>query len=232
MNADNVSAVSVKLPTFWPANAAVWFVQAEAQFATRGITADETKYYHVVAALDQDTATRVLDLIQAPPASNKYQALKERLQQTFMLTEAQRAAALLNLPGLGDEKPSCLMDKMLALLGGHSPCFLFRELFLRQMPSDIRSHLIHSNITDSRELAKAADNLWLARGSDVNAVRKNRALSRGETRVRTIKESKQSAAPPDTDQLCFYHRRFGRLAKQCRQPCSYPTSENFGAGRQ
>jgi hypothetical protein len=54
--------VSLKLPTFWTAQPDVWFAQAETQFNLRGITADDTKYY-VLAALDQDTATRVLDLI-------------------------------------------------------------------------------------------------------------------------------------------------------------------------
>ena len=65
-------AVALKLPTFWTAQPDVWFAQAEAQFNLRGITADDTKYYYVVAALDQDTATRVLDLISQPPDDNKY----------------------------------------------------------------------------------------------------------------------------------------------------------------
>ena len=34
--------------------------QTEAQFTLRGISADETKYYHVVSVLDQETATRLL----------------------------------------------------------------------------------------------------------------------------------------------------------------------------
>ena len=44
-----------------------------------GITAEDTKYLFVIAALDQDTATRLLDLILNPPAEDKYQALKMRL---------------------------------------------------------------------------------------------------------------------------------------------------------
>ncbi len=33
------------------------------------ITQDDTKYYYALAALDQDTATRMVDLIENPPAS-------------------------------------------------------------------------------------------------------------------------------------------------------------------
>ena len=55
--AATAAAVSVKLPTFWTTMAAAWFTQAEAQFGLRGITSDDTRYWHVVSALDAETAT-------------------------------------------------------------------------------------------------------------------------------------------------------------------------------
>ena len=54
------NAFAIKLPTFWAQQPEVWFLQAEAQFHIRKITDDTTKYYHVVAALDQETSGRVL----------------------------------------------------------------------------------------------------------------------------------------------------------------------------
>jgi len=74
-SSSTVAAVAIKLPTFWPNQAEVWFMQAEAQFTIRGITADDTKYYHLLASLDQDTASRVLSMLQHPPATGKYDAL-------------------------------------------------------------------------------------------------------------------------------------------------------------
>ena len=54
-----------------------------------------------------------------------------------------------------------VMDKMLALLGDHRPCFLFRHIFLRLLPEAIRAALANSsNISDYRALAKEADNLY------------------------------------------------------------------------
>ncbi|KAJ8372904.1 hypothetical protein AAFF_G00275540 [Aldrovandia affinis] len=50
-------AVALKLPEFWQEHA-VWFAQAEAQFALRGITQEDTKYFYVVAALNSSTASR------------------------------------------------------------------------------------------------------------------------------------------------------------------------------
>ena len=47
----DIQSISLKLPQFWPDSAKIWFQQAESQFAIRNITAEQTKYHHVVAAL-------------------------------------------------------------------------------------------------------------------------------------------------------------------------------------
>ena len=51
-----VSAVSLKLPPFWPSKATLWFAHAEAQFHLRNITVDKTKFAHVLTMLDSTTA--------------------------------------------------------------------------------------------------------------------------------------------------------------------------------
>ena len=88
----------------------------------------------VLAALDQATATRVLDLISGPPTDAKYKTLKDRLLDTFGLSKQEHASRLLHSRPLGDSKPSALMDEMLALLGDHPPCMLFEQLFLERLP--------------------------------------------------------------------------------------------------
>ena len=70
-------AVSLKLLTFWTHQPQVWFTQAEAQFSLRRITKDDTKYFYILTALDQQTATRLLDLISHTPADDKYKTLKD-----------------------------------------------------------------------------------------------------------------------------------------------------------
>ncbi|CAI5682198.1 unnamed protein product [Oreochromis niloticus] len=52
-------AVPLELPDFWLHDPPSWFVHVEAQFALRGISADDTKYHQVVASLDP-LATRRL----------------------------------------------------------------------------------------------------------------------------------------------------------------------------
>ena len=53
-----VSAVSMKLPPFWPDKAVLWFAHAEAQFLLRNITLDKTKFAHVMTMLDSKTTSR------------------------------------------------------------------------------------------------------------------------------------------------------------------------------
>ena len=224
-------AVSLKLPIFWTSQVsqpAVWFAQTEAQFTLRGISADETKYYHVVSVLDQETATRLLDLISCPPADNKYGTLKSRhsLIDTFGLSKQERATRLLHFRPLGDSKPSSLMDEMLALLGEHKSCMLFEQLFLERLPEEIRTQLVADKIDNHREMARKADQLWAAR--DASSTPGAHSVQRGKPNSRKIK-SNTAEESPDNSQLCYYHRRFGEAARQCRQPCSW--SGNAKANR-
>lgn len=199
----DIPAVTLKLPTFWQTSPSAWFAQVEAQFALRSITNDETKYYHVVVSLDTDTANRALCILSSPPTQEKYKTIKSFLLSAFELSEDERALALFNLHGLGDRKPSELMDIMLGLLGSHKPCFLFKHLFIQQLPDYIRTALAQSNNKeDFRALALEADQLFIAGSKSHQVVQ--------EVKVKGAAESS----------LCWYHWKFGKNAKKCLPHCS------------
>lgn len=237
------NAVSLKLPEFWESSASAWFAQTEAQFELREITADATKYYYVVSALGSSTASRVVSLLTSPPAEHKYATLKAHLLKTFQLSDAERASRLFSLQGLGDSKPSELMDRMLDLLGEHKPDFLFVQLFLRQLPSQVRAALANTTITDCRALAEEADKFFLAgqhHGMTAAAFTpvypSSHCLALGPAPLPgeaalTAAATASSRRRPESS-LCFYHAKFGARAKRCRSPCSFGGTGNARAGAQ
>ncbi len=68
-----VNKVSVKLTQFWTTKPRLWFTVVEAQFTTNKITADATKYYHVLQILDQSILSSVEDFVANPPDDNIYE---------------------------------------------------------------------------------------------------------------------------------------------------------------
>ncbi|TRY69518.1 hypothetical protein TCAL_15134 [Tigriopus californicus] len=83
-----VQAVALKLPPFWRHTPQVWFLQTET-IRRSGV--------------NQDTATRLLDLLQNPPVDGRYKKLKKRLL-TFGLTDEERFDRLLSISTLGTGK--------------------------------------------------------------------------------------------------------------------------------
>ena len=219
--------VNVKLPEFWSEAAHVWFVQANIEFAVKSVSVESTKFSYVVAALPESVALRVADALMDPDPSNPYTVIKERLLKVFTLNDYQRAERLLDLPPMGDERPTAIMDRMLALLpddaNREQPGFLFRTLFLRKLPADIRSHLIALKGESMRSLAEKGDVFWTTRPSA--------ALHCVEP---ADVECMAVAAPPPRrggGGFCWYHATHGKDATKCRSPCSWKAGNGRGGGK-
>ena len=171
-----VSAVSVKLPPFWPDKVKLWFAQAEAQFVIRGITVEQTRFAHVVSMLDSKSAEFAMDIIESPPPDDPYSTLKKRLTGAFAISDDEKAARLLEMDGLGDKTPSQCLSAMLMLVpDGQEPGFLFRKVFLRLLPEEVQTHLaqtskVGTKATDLRELALEADKFFASTGSRISSI--------------------------------------------------------------
>ncbi|KAL3197953.1 hypothetical protein MRX96_053852 [Rhipicephalus microplus] len=88
-----VSSVDNKLPPFWTADPALWFIQVESQFAARRIIADLKKYRYVVSSLPPAIASEIRDLLLAPPVENAYATLKRNpYSQSYALQTTTTAA--------------------------------------------------------------------------------------------------------------------------------------------
>ena len=109
-----VTAVSVKIPEFWPERPTTWFAYAEAQFTLRKITDPVTKHAYIISALPRDVIVHVLDEVEAPAGEDPYNRIKAALIERFTKTAAERIKAIDEL-FLGEDKPSVLLRKMQSL---------------------------------------------------------------------------------------------------------------------
>lgn len=162
LTAPPVSAVSVKLPTFYGSDPELWFTQVEAQFQSRKIVAQDTKYWYVVAGLSQETAAEIRDLLVSPPTSNQYDVLKTTILKRFASSAQERVQQLLQKTTLGDTKPSALLRKMQHLAGtssGSLPKDIFKQIFLSRLPTEVQQVLAACPNQDVDELAQIADRI-------------------------------------------------------------------------
>ena len=96
--------------------------------------------------LDTKTCEQAMDIIEAPPAENPYTALKERLTKAYALSDSEKADRILDMGGIGDQTPSQCLNSMLLLVPqdeAKDPGFLFRQVFLRQLPTEVRTQLFY-----------------------------------------------------------------------------------------
>ena len=110
-----VNRRNIKLPEFWPNNPVLWFSRAEFNFEVAGVVESRQKFIYVTNALPYDALTLVSDLVTVPPQEDPYRALKERLLISNKLTTVQMSEKVLDLPALGDRRPSQLLATMLEL---------------------------------------------------------------------------------------------------------------------
>ena len=176
-------AAVIKIPPFWPADPQIWFAQVEAQFSTRGITAQKTKFDHIVASLAPEFAQEVRDLILTPPNTTPYDVLKEQLITRTAASEQRRLQQLFNTEDLGDRKPTQMLRRMQQLLGekaGDIDASFLRELFLQRLPSNVRMVLASTDTTNLEKMAQIADKIMevatppistITVSSDLNEVR-------------------------------------------------------------
>ena len=111
------------------------------------------------------------------------------------------------------------MDEILALTNDHQPCFIFKHIFLNQLPEALQVHLAAVAFTDARDFALEADKLWCAKlaSEALSPLTVNRVASL----TPTSQPSHVSTSSVSSDGLCFYYAKFGSNANKCRSPCRF-----------
>lgn len=162
MTTPNVNAVALKLPPFWVPYPAAWFLTIEAQFSTRGITQEKTKYEYVLQSLPMDVVSSVFDIITSVQDSETpYTEIKKILIERNSMSESKRLEQLLSGEEIGDRKPSDFYRHLKNLAGSSTAITedLIKELWLRRLSSIVSALVKSSGKTKINELLEVADSV-------------------------------------------------------------------------
>lgn len=153
-----VGAVAIKLPPFWRGNPLVWFAQAKAQFTTRAISTEATKYAFVIAALPQEVAQDIRDILISLPVKDEYITLKAKLIARVSASEQRKVQMLLTEEELGDRKLSLFLRRMEQFTGEQKG--ILKQLFLQRLLVNVRLILAStSEALSLSDLAELADQI-------------------------------------------------------------------------
>lgn len=249
-----IHRVSIKPVQFIKTQPKLYFLQMEAQFSLANITRDLTKYNHILGTLEPTYLTSVMDIIENPPLANKYEAIKNRIIGEFQQSDQHKLRILLRETELGDLKPSQLLRKMRELSNNSLNDDALKTLWIERLPEQIRPVISISNealnnvalmadkmleITSynvisevaapdiNRELAnqiavlsKRIDNL--TKNSNTHSNNRGRSQSRERKNDR-----KRASTPSNNDSpYCYYHFKFGAMARKCREPCIFESQSS------
>ncbi len=183
-----------------------------------------------------------------PNTPDTYEQLKARLTASYGKTKWQQVNALLDMPPLGNRRPSHMMNEMHALIptGSNKDDAIFLEIFLRKVPATMRDHLAAANHETAAAMSAHADILWDARCGDTavsditnaslatpasqNFSRESRRPSpnrrspdrrRGHSRQGRRQTLGPDNRVQDSSVLCYYHSWVGQRANKCEASCSW-----------
>lgn len=249
---ENVAAAKIKMQSFFNNDPELWFVLLEAQFETRGIRLDKTKYYAVINHISQPVAERVKDILRNPPLINKYTIIKQRLIKDFADSETSKLKKLLSQLSLGDDKPSNLLHKMKTLAADHVGDEVVKQLWIERLPK-LHQAVLAASGDELDQLGEMADRIHETSSTtslctvdnSTSSSNKNAVIERleaiekrlgrleGRSRDKTPSRSRSMSRPSNRDgtkqksyDMCWYHHKFGSKATKCDKPCKYHTKEN------
>lgn len=250
-----IAAASVKLPPFWPNDAALWFCQVESQFAIAGIRADETKFNYIVGKIESNVLSQVSDIIINRPQADMYATLKAKILDCFTDSAESQFKKLLNEINLDGRKPSHLLKDMKRLAGDKIHDTLLKSLWLQRLPVQAQTVLAASDV-DLNNLGILADRILeassvtdgtmcgVSRSRNLETDTFFEQLNKLAKQVEDLKMSRSNATTSTDrsfsygnnrnnrsflqgkDGMCFYHHQFRERAHKCISPCNFNTQSS------
>uniref|UniRef100_A0A8D8PRZ1 DUF7041 domain-containing protein n=1 Tax=Cacopsylla melanoneura TaxID=428564 RepID=A0A8D8PRZ1_9HEMI len=237
-----IERITMKMPPFSSSHPALWFVQLESHFHTARITLEETKFHHVIAAMETCVLEQVMDIVEQPP-QDPYATIKKRIIKLFDLSPHQRQQRLMTECFLGDKKPSQLLLEMKKFAKTDFSDEMVKSLWISRLPTAMQPVLAASSepLSSLSSLADSIHTLPSAAISSVDNPSVSEVLSDLHQEIQKLAQevSQLKCFSPSPriknrrnfhyggQSVCHYHQKFGNRARKCEQPCSFPKSKNL-----
>ena len=134
-----------KIATFYATDVELWFNQIETQFDLHQIHDDDERYSLTCAALSDEVASDVRDVLLQPFRPHKYESLKSILIERRGLTTPERVSKVISGERMGSDIPSRCLRRLQKTAGFGTKAVVgkavIRQAFIRQMPTSINAHL-------------------------------------------------------------------------------------------
>lgn len=249
----STAAKSLKLPPFSAREIDFWFVQVEALFRNGNVTDDQSKFDFVISGLDVNVSSEIQDVLENPPAENKYQHLKTMLKKRLTASDERKIDRLLENAALGDRSPSQFL-RFLRKEGKLTDDRVLKGIWKKALPDNVRLALAGRHLPLD-ELAEIADEIvdtedTIASLKTTAAPRKSTGNGSGNApdfektvlnlaktmetlarEVKTMKERPRSRSrEKGQETVCWYHRKFQEKSTRCQAPCTW--KQGNGAAQQ
>ena len=231
----------VKLPPFCATDATSWFQRIETTFRLRHVRNETCKADYVVAALPPDAFPLLSDWLVDQGENLQYKNLKNKILSLFAPTPETRAAKLLQIARIkiGTQRASAAYQEMKALirLSGTDGerLDLLRVLWLYRLPKAVRNGITNFTKYTEDQILELADSLQGSTADDDDqAYAAELDSSSSDDEIAAVPYSrryrrKSPAKKKDTTgskkiknkEICYYHARFGKEARNCKTPCIY-----------
>lgn len=164
----------INYPDFDPDDVDTWFICLEAAFSVNMVKQDKQKFYAVIVALGPRAKFfhSVIAKCNVSANNDRYETIKATAIAHFRPSETQRLTSLLSGMMLGDQKPSVLLSEMKRLGGDGCSDTVLSNLWLRALPSTVRSIIASMPTATLEDQAKVADKILEAPSNTVAAIRK------------------------------------------------------------
>ncbi|XP_022816077.1 uncharacterized protein LOC111354195 [Spodoptera litura] len=149
--------VGVRIPPFYPEDPELWFNQIEAQFVLSNITSDTTKFYYAVTQLEPTYVSHVKDVLRAPPATGKFEKLKNELVKRLSASKEKKLQQLFLNEDIGDRKPSHFLRHLRNLAGPTVSDDVLMTLWTGRLPHNLQTVVASQPKLSLDDLAELAD---------------------------------------------------------------------------